>query len=186
MAVGRLVIDGFGQFEPNHFTAPRDGRIEAQCALNATDFTTANPCENGMVVVVDKAAKEIKLYTSGSVLPLGIVYSTEQLYDERHPGLKNYSSNSDGFYPRVGYPAFGDTFTTNVLSYDSSTWATLALFKTAMAAYATTPVYAEPHTDGSWKLSGSEPSTLVYAQVVEVTTMPDGQYALKLQIFCAQ
>lgn len=186
MAVGRLVIDGYGQFEPNHFTAPRDGRIEAQCALNATDFTETNPCENGMVVVIDKAAKEIKLYTSGSVLPLGIVYSTEQLYDERHPGLKNFSSNSMGFLPRVGYFAMGDTFTVNCLSYDATTWTTLALFKTAMAAYATAPVYAEPHTDGSWKLSDTEPSTPAYAKVVEVTTMPDGQYALKLQIICAQ
>lgn len=186
MAVGRLVIDGFGQFEPNHFTAPRDGRVEAQCALNSAVFTSTAPCENGMIVAVDKANKEIKLYSSGSTLPLGIVYSTEQLYDERHPGLKYYNSNIDGFYPRVGYPAFADTFTTNTLSYDATTWATLTAFKTAMAAYTTTPVYAEPHTDGSWKLSTSAPSTPVYAKVVEVSTMPDGQYALKLQVIKAQ
>ena len=38
MALKRLVIDGFGQLEMNQVAYRRDGRIEAQCALDATDF----------------------------------------------------------------------------------------------------------------------------------------------------
>lgn len=186
MAIKRLPIDGYGQFEPNAFTAPRDGRIETQCALNATQFTKVAPCENGMVVAVDSAAKEIKLYAASAGLPLGVVYSTEQLYDERHPGLKNFSSNSMDFLPRVGYLQVGDKFTTNTLSYDDTTYATIAALKAALANYKTTAVYAEPHTDSSWKLSTTKPTAPVYAKVIEVTTMPDGQYALKLQVLVAQ
>lgn len=38
MGVQRYVIDGFGQLELNQVAFPRDGRIEAQCALDATDL----------------------------------------------------------------------------------------------------------------------------------------------------
>ena len=33
-----MLIDGFGQIELNQVAFRRDGRIEAQCALNPVDF----------------------------------------------------------------------------------------------------------------------------------------------------
>ena len=45
MALTRFVIDGFGQLELNNVAFRRDGRIEAQCALDATDFASI-PAEN--------------------------------------------------------------------------------------------------------------------------------------------
>ncbi len=47
MALARLVIDGYGQCELNNAAFRRDGRIEAQCALDETDFADV-PAENGM------------------------------------------------------------------------------------------------------------------------------------------
>ena len=38
MAIKRMVIDGYGQVELNQVAFRRDGRIEAQCALDAVDF----------------------------------------------------------------------------------------------------------------------------------------------------
>ena len=38
MAIKRMVIDGYGQLELNQVAFPRDGRIEAQCALYKEDF----------------------------------------------------------------------------------------------------------------------------------------------------
>ena len=53
MALKRLVIDGFGQLEMNQVAYRRDGRIEAQCALDATDFADIH-AENGMLLEIDK------------------------------------------------------------------------------------------------------------------------------------
>ena len=101
MALARLVIDGYGQLELNNAAFRRDGRIEAQCALDSTDFATA-PCENGMLLAVDKANKVIKFATDAS-LPIAINYSAEHMYDERANGLKdfkiNYREDGEYFYP---------------------------------------------------------------------------------------
>ena len=40
MAVNRYTIDGYGQLEINNCAFRRDGRIEAQCALDDTDFAS--------------------------------------------------------------------------------------------------------------------------------------------------
>ena len=57
--MARMVIDGYGQLELNQVAFRRDGRIEAQCALDATDFAT-DPAENGMLLCVDNATRTIK------------------------------------------------------------------------------------------------------------------------------
>ena len=46
MAIQRLTIDGYGQLEINNAAFRRDGRIEAQCSLDATDFAST-VAENG-------------------------------------------------------------------------------------------------------------------------------------------
>ena len=88
MALTRLVIDGYGQIELNNFAAPRDGRVEAQCKLNKTDFPAG--AENGMLVAVDNVKREVKLYNASKKLPLAVIYSTEHIYSERKNGLKNF------------------------------------------------------------------------------------------------
>ena len=40
MAFKRFVIDGFGQLELNQVAFRRDGRVEAQCALDDTGLKT--------------------------------------------------------------------------------------------------------------------------------------------------
>ena len=61
MATKRLVISGYGQVELNNVAFRRDGRIEAQCAPNATDFANI-PVENGMLLAVDDANHCVKLH----------------------------------------------------------------------------------------------------------------------------
>lgn len=91
MATQRLVIDGYGQVELNNVAFRRDGRIEAQCAPDPTDFKNI-PVENGMILAVDAANRVVKLPVNDS-LPLALVYSAEHMYDERTPGLKNFKLN---------------------------------------------------------------------------------------------
>ena len=47
-----------------------------------------------------------------------------------------------------------------------------------------TMIYAGIATDGSgyWQMVGSKPSAGPVGQIIEVTTMPDGQPAVKIQV----
>jgi len=188
MAINKLTKTGYGQIELNHVAWRRDGRIEAQCALDATDFATLK-AENGMIVAVDNVARKLFLPTAANlaVLPLGVVYTTEYMYDERKPGLKNFATGLEDFYARVGYPAVGDRFTTNAVAYDTTEFATEVLLTAALKALATTPLYAGVVEAAKGYLTVSATPAVagpVY-KVVEYTTMPDGQLAVKVQVLKA-
>ena len=181
MATKRLVISGYGQVELNNVAFRRDGRIEAQCAPNATDFANI-PVENGMLLAVDDANHCVKLPKDGS-LPIALVYSTEHMYDERTPGLKNFKLNgSDDFFPRLGYLSVGDKYRTNCICYDSTEFSTEEALITVLKACNTTPVYGMADASGATKLSAAEGTFGPKLKVVAFDTMPDGQKGIKLQV----
>ncbi len=176
MSLKRLVIDGYGQVELNQVAFRRDGRIAAQCKPNATDFAST-ALENGMLLVVDEVKREVRLPGATEAEPVALVYSSEHMYDERKPGLKNFVN--DTFLPRLGYLSVGDRFTTNCISYDSDTYATEAALKTAIAGAATNPIYGGISADGSIQIVGSKPSYGPVLQVRNEFTMPDGTYGVQ-------
>lgn len=183
MAFKRLVIDGYGQLELNNVAFRRDGRVEAQCALDATDFASV-PAENGMVFAVDKLKKVVRFVDADEILPIALNYTTEHMYDERECGLKDFKLTlEDGkqyFFPRVGYMAMGDLFTTNCIGYDSSEFDDDDALVDALDALATTPLYANPSQEGAWAVTAT--ATGAFAVVTKKTTMPDGQLAVQLQV----
>ena len=182
MAVKRLTIDGFGQVEINNCAFRRDGRIEAQCAPDTTAFSAAK-VENGLLLAVDRANRTVTFATDNT-LPVALVYSAEHIYDERTPGLKNFALNGkDDFYPRLGYLAVGDKYTTNCISYDSATWSDDATFLSALASYKTVALYSTAGTDGSHVIASTVPTTAFgpVLKVVADTTMPDGTKGVMLQ-----
>lgn len=187
MALTRLTIDGYGQIEINNCAFRRDGRIEAQCAPDSASFGNAM-VENGMFVAVDNVNRKVALPTDNS-LPIALVYSAEHIYDERTPGLKNFAlkgNGSEDFYPREGYLAVGDKYTTNMVSYDSaidSAWVSEAAFISALASYKQVPLYASVGSDGSHVVSASAPTEGIKLRVIEKTTMPDGQLGVKFQVY---
>jgi len=184
MALKRLGIEGYGQVEINNCAFRRDGRIEAQCALDATDFSTA-VCENGMLLAVDNVARTVK-YADDDSLPIALVYSAEHIYDERTPGLKNFATKRvDDFYPRLGYLAVGDKWTTNTVCYDSTSYSNDDALKAALASYATTPIYGGISDNGAVLLSGTAPTQGPKLRVIDYTTMPDGTPGVKLQCYTA-
>lgn len=177
----RFSINGYGQLELNQVAFRRDGRIEAQCALDATDFAEV-PAENGMLLTVDNIARTVKLYTEdNAVLPIGLVYSAEKLYDERALGLKNFANFIDSYLPRLGYVAVGDKFTTNTIAYDEGEFADDDALMEAVAGVAETRLYGQPCENGAIQITATEPTTSVKLLVVKKTTMPDGQPAVKFQ-----
>ena len=179
--MARMVIDGFGQVELNNVAFRRDGRIEAQCALSTADFAVV-PAENGMILRVKKASHEICFADASAENQLyALNYSSEHMYDERHPGLKNFklvsSAVGEDFYPRVGYLAAGDLFTTNCV--DLGSYASVGAVADALAAG---DVFAAAGTQGAIVLADSAPSVGPIMQVIKKTTMPDGQDAFQFQV----
>lgn len=208
--MARLVKEGYGQLELNQVAWPRDGRIEAQCALNNTDFSTGPEdtdgkvvCQNGMILVVDNVTRTIRLpgADDDEATIYAINYSTEHLYDERAQGLKNFRLYAQpdtavktgvgnvgriwpgyDFFPRLGYLSVGDKFTTNTVELNGYTEETI---KTALTNG--NKVLAGASVNGDIILVGEEdamPNGPVL-QVIKVTTMPDGQPALKFQVIKA-
>ena len=183
--MARMVIDGFGQVELNNVAFRRDGRIEAQCALDTAAFTSNVPCENGMILRVNKPAHKITFADASAANQLyALNYTSEHMYDERKPGLKNFSLSAQknqigqDFYPRVGYLAAGDLWTTNCI--DLGTYANTSAVASALASG--TAVYAAVGTQGVVVLGSAAPTVGPVIQVVKKTTMPDGQEAFQLQV----
>ena len=187
MTINRLTINGYGQVELNNAAFRRDGRIEAQCAPDTTtDFSKNEMIENGMILAVDALNRTLHLPTNAANLPCALVYSAEHLYDERATGLKDFALKSkDDFLPRLGYLAKGDKYTTNCVEYDTTNFSNEATFLSALTLLKTTEQYGEVDAEtGIVEIKPSLSQTPVGPtfRVIEYTTMPDGQKAVKLQV----
>lgn len=183
MALQRLAIDGYGQIELNQVAFRRDGRIEAQLPLDATDFKEV-PAENGMLLAVDNVNRSVK-YAKDASLPVALVYSAEHIYDERTPGLKNFKNVRGEIYPRLGYLSVGDKFITNCVCYDDGELTNDEGVKDAIKNAKTTPVYGGISEIGAIKLTKVKPTAGPVLLVIAgpgAGSMPDGQYAVKFQV----
>lgn len=178
--MARLKIDGYGQLELNNVAFRRDGRVEAQLPLSAEDFKD-KPAENGMLLAVDRLAGEIKLPAEGGSELIALHYSAEHMYDERLAGLNNFKLEVGDFYPRLGYLANGDKFTTNTVSYSG----TSAALVTALGALSTTALYGNPSEDGSILIGAATQGGGDLLKVIAKTTMPDGSLGVKFQVIGA-
>lgn len=185
MALKRLVIDGFGQLELNQVAFPRDGRIEAQCALG-DDFAEV-PAENGMLLAVDNINRIVKYPVADEKFPIALNYTTEHMYDERTNALKNFNLPRGTFYPRMGYLSVQDKFTTNCLCYDDEEFADDQALKDAYKpdALKAAPLYGGISAIGAIKVSKTAPAAGPVLMAVLGTgagSMPDGQFAIKFHV----
>ena len=189
MALKRFTIDGYGQIELNQCAFRRDGRIEAQCALYDKEFAKNQAeyvggkiyAENGMILAIDNINRVVRLPGAEAAdLPLAINYSTEHLYDERHQGLKDFYLPAGTFYPRLGYLARGDKFTTNCLCYDSDEFADDEALIQALEKIKEVKIYGKHSALGAIQLTKNKADAEML--VVKYYTMPDGQPGVKFQV----
>ncbi len=178
--MARFTISGYGQLELNHVAFPKDGRIEAQLPMheNITEL------ENGMLLAVDKVGGCIN-YATDATLPIALHYSAEHMYDERKRALKDFVLEAGTFYPRLGYLAVGDTFTTNCIAYnetDTDEFTNEAAAVTALGAIATTTLYGGISDEGAIDISATKPTVGPALLVIKKTTMPDGTLGVKFQV----
>lgn len=169
MAIKR---NGFGQLELNQVAFRRDGRVESQVPYDTT--VEGKKYENGMVAIIDKANGVVKTGAIEEGDLYGIIYTSEELYDARKPGLKNFgvvvedgaAKGPEGYdvLPRLGFLSVGDRFTTNTV---------------AEAEYAKGDKVYVAET-GEWTKTAAEAGPVGVVDLVY--TMPDGQDAIKIVI----
>ena len=167
MALTKLAKRGYGQLELNFAAFRRSGDIEAKCRIHK-DIPYI---ENGMLLAVDRANYTVGYPTGVEGEVIALNYTTEHMYDERRKALKDFKLDNGTFLPRLGYIGRPDKFTTNTVCYDGDENTDLSTFKYGRPC-------AEVGFEGYIELLAEKDNRCV-VEVMEITTMPDGQKAVK-------
>ena len=183
---------GFGQVEGNHLSAQRTGQIYAQLPAK----NNINLLENGQFVKYNYADGVVDFEGEGEWM---LVYNEVKLYDapwrESYKDFAmikdNYTPGSDSIthdglgpfkgqmVPRLFKTNIGDIFTTNCLEKANTSGKT----EVTLTDLAVNDIVAPNKTTGYLTKSDSGTTTddtVMKWQVVKLTTMPDGQAAVKL------
>ena len=183
---------GFGQVEANHLSAQRTGQIYAQLPAK----NDINLLENGQFVKYNYADGVVDFEGEGEWM---LVYNEVKLYDapwrESYKDFAmikdNYTPGSDTIThdglgpfkgqmtPRLFKTNIGDIFTTNCLEKAN----TSGKAEVTLTDLVVGDIVAPTKTNGYLKKSDSGTTTddtVMKWQVVKLTTMPDGQAAVKL------
>lgn len=183
---------GYGQVEGNHLSAQRTGQIYAQLPAK----NDINLLENGQFVKYNYADGVVDFEGEGEWM---LVYNEVKLYDapwrESYKDFAmikdNYTPGSDSIThdglgpfkgqmtPRLFKTNIGDIFTTNCLEKAN----TSGKAEVTLTDLTVGDVVAPTKTNGYLKKSDSGTTTddnVMKWQVVKLTTMPDGQAAVKL------
>ena len=173
LSQAKFVKLGYGQLEPNHLSARRNGKIYAQLPADKT----IEVLENGQFVKYDYAKGVVNFTGEG---PWMLVFNEPKVYEDRQTNadfaMKRedyvayvYNAANDAMpegtvmVPRVMTTDAGDIMTINLVDEDSLTVG---------------EKLAPREADGI--LVKNEAATECVWQVAKVYTMPDGQPGVKL------
>ena len=162
-----LVKEGFGQLEPNHLSAQRNGQIYAQLPCESS----IEVLQNAQFVKYDYAEGEVNFTGEGEWM---LVFNEVKLYDPRHSykdfALQKKNCVGGEMVPRVMKTMVGDIFTTNLVDPKGKSDSTLAAGDKLIVG-----------TTGILEYSDSPTPGAMVWQVAKVYTMADGQPAVKIQ-----
>ena len=162
-----LVKEGFGQLEPNHLSAQRNGQIYAQLPCD----TSIEVLQNAQFVKYDYANGKVNYTGEGEWM---LVYNEVKLYDPRHSykdfALQKKNCVGGEMVPRVMKTMVGDIFTTNLVDPKGKSDSTLAAGDKLIVG-----------TGGILEYSATPEEGAMVWQVAKVYTMADGQPAVKIQ-----
>ena len=163
---------GFGQVEPNHLSAQRNGQVYAQLPCNKN----IKVLENGQFVKYDYATGEVNFTGAGEWM---LVMNEVKLYDDFwRESYKDFALQTTNFdngvmTPRVLATKCGDIYTTNCLEGANTSG------KATFEGTEEIEVGTELKINAQGFLSTAGTSDIVF-QVVKVYTMPDGQQGVKV------
>lgn len=167
---------GFGQVEPNHLSAQRNGKIYAQLPADES----LKVLENGRFVKYDYAKGKIDLTGEGEWM---LVFNEVKLYDDMwRESYKDFALQAADavrgeVYSRVLKTDIGDVYTTNCLKLAN----TSGKAEVEMEEYAVEDKLVVNAQGFLEKLTGAATAGAMVWQVAKVYTLADGQAALKLQ-----
>ena len=182
---------GFGQIEPNHLSAQRNGKIYAQLPAHikkatGTQIDTAESItilENGQFAKYDYANGEVNFNTAPESGEWMLVYNEVKLYDSKEFykdfALKASNYTEGVMTPRLLKTDVGDIFTTNAIKVGNVA-GNVKLSDTDKVVL----TKGDLLTVGAngFLVSGGDIGTDDFVwQVVEETTMPDGDNAVKVR-----
>ena len=160
-----LVKEGFGQLEPNHLSAQRNGQIYAQLPCDSS----IEKLQNAQFVKYDYAGGKVNFSGEGEWM---LVYNEVKLYEPKHSNkdfaLLKKNCIGGEMVPRVMKTMVGDIFTTNLVDAKEKD-TTLAVGDKLVVG-----------TTGILEYSAAPGEGMVW-QVAKVYTMADGQPAVKIQ-----
>ena len=163
---------GYGQVEPNHLSAQRNGQVYASLPCNKNIAVL----ENGQFVKYDYANNEVNFTGEGEWM---LVMNEVKLYDDfwresyKDFALVKDNYNNSVMAPRVLKTMPGDIYTTNCLEGGNTSG------KATFTGTEDITVGAELKINDNGFLSLNGTSDIVF-QVVKVYTMPDGQQGVKV------
>lgn len=163
---------GFGQVEPNHLSAQRNGQVYASLPCNKD----IKILENGQFVKYDYAKNEVNFTGEGEWM---LVMNEVKLYDDFwRESYKDFALQADNYNggvmaPRVLKTMPGDIYTTNCLEAANTSG------KATFVGEEEIEVGTELKINANGFLSVDGTSDIVF-QVVKVYTMPDGQQGVKV------
>ena len=163
---------GFGQVEPNHLSAQRNGQVYASlpCNKNITVL------ENGQFVKYDYAHNEVNFTGAGEWM---LVMNEVKLYDDFwRESYKDFALVKDNYNngvmaPRVLKTMPGDIYTTNCLEGANTSG------KATFTGTEELEVGSELGVNAQGFLSTKVTDGPIF-QVVKIYTMPDGQQGVKV------
>jgi hypothetical protein len=159
---------GFGQVEPNHLSAQRNGQIYAQRKYKGD----REYLENGMFLKYTISGKDEVASVSGEgewMLVLNEVKLYDDAWRESYKDFAMKPDNSNEMTPRLFKTAIGDIFTTNTLGDGTADVEVAVGNKLTVGA------------DGYLKVTESPSAGEMVWLVVKVYTMPDNQPAVKIR-----
>lgn len=164
---------GFGQVEPNHLSAQRTAQIYAQLPAEKS----INILENGQFVKYDYAKGEVDYIGKGEWM---LVFNEIKLYDDWRETYKDFALQKKDFVdgvmtPRVFKTNVGDIFTTNTVGGAS----TSNTYETTSVSISVGDLM-KPGTTGYLETGADVDTDDMVWEVVKITTMPDGQSAVKV------
>lgn len=167
---------GFGQVEPNHLSAQRNGQIYAQLPLDSNIAIL----ENGQFMKYDYANGKVGL--TGDVSEYFLVFNEVKVYDGRET-TKDFAMINDKehyvggeAYPRLFKTNVGDIYTTNCIGVENTDGKATVTYNTDLIK----GDKLEVNNKGYLVKNNSSSADMIW-QVVKVYTMPDGQDAVKIQ-----
>lgn len=182
MAINKRLTEANGVLEKNAVVYPRTGNIMAMYPLDKT----VEKAENGMLLGVNYAKGVIE-YPSASADAIMILDTAEKEYDKNVVGLNQHYITPDyGYMPRLGKLEVNDRFTTSTVAYDSAVFADEAAMEAAIEAGS---VYGKACEVAGFKgmieLTKTAPTGKVVLKAVKLTTLPNGDAAVKFAVIKA-